>query len=181
MQYVTHNHCRNPDKDEFGPWCFVGTGKGIDNFGYCRISRCSPDGSPVSSPDSSPDIILDSSPISGRSSGVLIPAGNISSQPTMTTSTIKITTTTTTTTTSTTTSTTTATTTTTTTSTTTTTVITTTTEIPITEILITEIPITATTLMLKTTTKATHAATAVNSKQRDPDVSVNITGGRIVY
>jgi len=46
-----HNHCRNPDNDSNGPWCYIAdydwtnprdlTSAGIGkNFGYCTIPKC---------------------------------------------------------------------------------------------------------------------------------------------
>merc|ERR1711941_82841 len=37
-----HNHCRNPDKDGRGPWCYLKNFKNGDrtNFGYCKIPKC---------------------------------------------------------------------------------------------------------------------------------------------
>ena len=32
-----HNHCRNPDGDKRGPWCYT---VGNKRWGYCHIDKC---------------------------------------------------------------------------------------------------------------------------------------------
>lgn len=38
---VTHarNYCRNPDRDNRGPWCFTGRGS-LDSYDFCDVTHC---------------------------------------------------------------------------------------------------------------------------------------------